>query len=220
MNLMLNQDRAIVSSVPGTTRDLIRETVEIAGLQVNLIDTAGIDTPHDEIERLGIELSHQNIETASIVLVVLDGTAGLLEQDKDILKEVKGKKALFLINKQDIADQDEVRTLAKELPGPAIEISALKGTGLEEVKEALGKIFHNEFVDIKDSFIADKRIIYLLEKAINIAENSLGLIRGGEPAEIIAFDLQDLQETLGDITGEITPDDILGSIFTRFCIGK
>ncbi len=220
LNLMLNQDRAIVSSVPGTTRDMIRETVEIEGLQVNLIDTAGIDTPGDEIERIGIELSHKNIQTASIVIVVLDGTEGITERDREIIKEVKDKKTIFLINKTDIAEPSQVDSMRKEVSESAISVSALKGTGLREVEEAVGSILHNEFVDIQDSFIADIRIIRLLEKGEKITVNCRELVAAKEPPEIIAFELQEVLETMGEITGEITPDDILGSIFERFCIGK
>jgi len=220
LNMLLNQERAIVSDIPGTTRDLIKETVQIEGLAVNLIDTAGINRSGDTIEKIGIELSHKNIATASIVVMVLDGTTGITDVDRDILREVSTKRTLYLINKIDLAPEDTVRPMETELMQPVIRFSAKTGEGLRTLEKAIAGILHHEFVDVSNTFIADVRVITLLEKAIVNIQQALLLVESKEPPEIIAFELQSLLENLGDITGEITPDDILGSIFNRFCIGK
>ena len=220
LNLMLNRDRAIVSNIPGTTRDLIKESIQIAGLQVNLIDTAGIDKPGDEIERIGIELSHRNIESASIVIMVIDGAAGITPRDRKLLSETETKERILCINKSDLISDEALDSLRKELGEKTLAISAKEGKGLKELEETLAEILRNDFVEINDSFIADMRVISLLELSLGRIDASLKLLHQQEPPEIVAFELESLLESLGEITGEITPDDVLGSIFSRFCIGK
>ncbi len=187
---------------------------------MNLIDTAGINRSGDTIEKIGIELSHKNIATASIVVMVLDGTTGITDVDRDILREVSTKRTLYLINKIDLASEETVRPMETELMQTVIRFSAKTGEGLRTLEKAIAGILHHEFVDVSNTFIADVRVMTLLEKAIVNVQQALLLVESKEPPEIIAFELQSLLENLGDITGEITPDDILGSIFSRFCIGK
>ncbi|MCP4136596.1 MAG: tRNA uridine-5-carboxymethylaminomethyl(34) synthesis GTPase MnmE [bacterium] len=216
LNLILNQERAIVSDIPGTTRDLIRESVQIHGMQINLTDTAGIHTPDNEIEKIGIELSHKNIETASIVLMIIDAVSGISDEDRAIIDEISGKKALFILNKIDLVDNAP----AFELDHEVIPFSAKTGEGLKELHDTISSILDHEFVDYENSFVADIRVVDLLEKAFADIQNAIELLSNNEPAEIIAFELQSLLDDLAEITGEITPDDVLGSIFSRFCIGK
>lgn len=220
LNLLLNQERAIVSSVPGTTRDIIREPIQIGGVQVNLNDTAGIDTPGDELERIGIDLSHRKIETSSFIILVLDAAEGINEADRILLEKTKSKKRIILANKCDIATPLQKESIRIESGESPQQFSAVTGEGLNELKEMLSRRIQDEFVDVKHSFIADMRIVSLLEKSIASIGNAECCISGGEPVEIIAFELQALIDTLSEITGEITPDDVLDSIFTRFCIGK
>jgi len=220
LNLILNQERAIVSDIPGTTRDLIKESVQMKGVQVNFVDTAGIEDPRDELEKIGIELSHKNIKSASIVLMILDASTGISDLDREIIDEVSGKKTIFVINKTDLVKKDEIDLIVEELGRQVVMFSAKKGTGLKDLENGITDILENEFVEIDNSFIADIRIINLLEKALQKLARSSELIRASEPPEITAFEFQSLLDNLSDITGEITPDDVLGSIFSRFCIGK
>ncbi len=220
LNLLLNQERAIVSSIPGTTRDIIREPFQICGMHVNLVDTAGIDTPGDEIEKIGIDLSHRNIESSPFIILVLDAQSGIHDNDMRILEKTKNKKRIILINKTDIADTETIAAMQRKLGEDAVLFSALTGTGLQDLKEAMKQRIRNEYVQVENSFIADMRIIALLKNAASITGKIYSLIESRSPGEIIAFELQSLMETLADITGEITPDDILDSIFSRFCIGK
>ncbi len=220
LNLILNQERAIVSDIPGTTRDIIRESIQIQGIHVNLIDTAGIGTPGGEIERIGMDLSHKKIESASLVLVVLDSSEALNNADHEILEKTDHKKRIILINKSDIAQREKIADLQKSLTGHSIPFSAKTGLGLSDLKEAIALRIQNDFVRIENSFIADMRIISHIETALECIRAVNGLIEGGEPDEIVAFELQYLLDSLSAITGEITPDDVLNSIFDRFCIGK
>jgi len=220
LNMLLNRERAIVSSIPGTTRDIIREPVQIEGVQINLNDTAGIDTPGDELERIGMDWSHRTIETSGFIILVLDATEGIGPADRVLLEKTGNKKRIVLANKCDIATPEQIGSIRLEGGAQVIPFSAVTGEGLGILKEALARKIQEEFVDVKHSFIADMRIVSLLEKSIASVGNAGRCIANREPVEIIAFELQSLIETLSEITGEITPDDVLNSIFSRFCIGK
>lgn len=220
LNLILNQERAIVSDIPGTTRDIIRESVQIGGIHINLIDTAGIGIPGDELERLGIERSRKNIDSAGIIFMVIDATLGLLPEDEEIISKISRRKIIYLINKTDIADQDKISSTLEKLNGSSILFSAKTGKGLNELEKAVTELLSSEFSDYKNSFAADVRIINILEKSLGISHVINELIENNHPKEIIAFEIQALIETLGEVTGEILPDDVLNSIFSRFCIGK
>lgn len=220
LNLLLNRERAIVTDIPGTTRDIIREPFQISGMHVNLNDTAGIDIPGDEIEKIGMDLSHQKIETSPFVIVVCDAVSGITAADRSILGKTGRKKRIILINKTDIARREDIERAGTEVGEEAIEFSAKTGSGLEKLKEAIARRIKNEYADIEHTFIADLRIISLLEDAVETTGRIRNLIVRRDPGEIIAFELQALMDILSGITGEITPDDILDSIFSRFCIGK
>jgi tRNA modification GTPase len=220
LNLLLNQERAIVSSIPGTTRDIIREPFQLCGMHVNLVDTAGIDAPGDEIERLGIELTHRNIESSPFIIMVLDAFVGLNEADWSILAKTRNKKRVILINKTDIAKPGDIPRIQREVGEGTIPFSALTGEGLGVLKDEISRRIKNEYVQIENSFIADLRVVVLLDNAAAVTARITSLVAERGPGEIIAFELQALMDILAEITGEITPDDILDSIFSRFCIGK
>ncbi|HOO72671.1 MAG TPA: tRNA uridine-5-carboxymethylaminomethyl(34) synthesis GTPase MnmE [Spirochaetota bacterium] len=219
LNLLLNQERAIVSDIPGTTRDMIKETVQIKGIHLNIIDTAGIGIPSDEIERIGIELTGKKIEEASLVLCVLDATTGITEQDRPVLEKVQSKSVFYLINKIDLT-RDAIESIDKNLPREAIPFSARTAEGIGILETEISDFLRNAFVDYRNSFIADVRVITLLEKALGSATEAALVIEKNEPPEIIAFEIQALIDYFSEITGEITPEDVLNSIFSRFCIGK
>jgi tRNA modification GTPase len=220
LNLLLNQERAIVSRFPGTTRDVIREPIQIGGMHVNLNDTAGIDRPGDEIESMGIGLSWKKIESSQFIIMVLDATSGMREADAKILDRIGNKKKIILLNKTDIAAPDEIERVRREVNEASIPFSAKTGAGLANLKTALSDIIKNEFFEIESSFVADMRVVSILEQARGNVLRVGALAAGREPNEIIAFELQSLLDTLAAITGEITPDDVLDSVFSRFCIGK
>ena len=220
MNLILNEERALVSDIPGTTRDLIRETLQIAGIRINLTDTAGIGTPSDDIERMGIELTRRKLADASVVLMVIDASAGITEEDSKIISSISGKKSVFILNKIDLVNNDYAQSLALETGYEFIPVCAKSGAGFGKLEEALKGIISGEFVDYKNSFLADVRVLNILDSAIERMDGLAELFRRGELPEIIAFELDELISILAEVTGEITPDDVLGSIFSRFCIGK
>ncbi|MBN2078255.1 MAG: tRNA uridine-5-carboxymethylaminomethyl(34) synthesis GTPase MnmE [Spirochaetes bacterium] len=220
LNLLLNRERAIVTGIPGTTRDVLREPFQIGGMHVNLIDTAGIDTPCDEIERIGIDLSHRYIRSSSHIILVFDACAGFLETDRKLLATTAEKKRVILVNKIDAVQKHDVERMQQSIPTETIPFSAKNGTGTGELKRALEILLREEFSPADRGFIADIRIIGLLEKGLETASRVVRLVETESPVEIIAFELQSLMESLAEITGEITPDDVLDSVFSRFCIGK
>ncbi len=220
LNCILNNERAIVSDIPGTTRDIIRESVSIRGLQVNIIDTAGINDSSCAIEKKGIELSLKNMREASLLLIVLDAVTGVTDADKKILNAAKGRACIYIANKVDAASRDTIASMEGSVGEPLVTFSALKGEGLDELESKILGVVKRDFVHHGNSFLADFRIISLLNQAHENAQNLKDLFLKNEPPEIAAFELQSIIDVISAITGEITPDDVLNSIFARFCIGK
>ena len=219
LNLILNEERAIVSHIPGTTRDLIRESIQIGGVRVNLTDTAGLGIPGDDIERMGVELSRKNIAAASLVLMVVDASCGITDEDRDIISTLKDKNVIYVLNKIDLTD-NRWEDIIKSEEIPLVPVSAKFGTGFKELESKIAELITTEFTDINSSFLVDERVISIIDSSIETAQRAMELLKLKEPAEIIAFELDELIAKLSDITGEITAEDVLGSIFGRFCIGK
>ncbi|MFA5519753.1 MAG: tRNA uridine-5-carboxymethylaminomethyl(34) synthesis GTPase MnmE [Spirochaetota bacterium] len=220
LNLILNEERAIVSDIPGTTRDLIRETLQIEGVRINLTDTAGLGSPEDEIERQGVERSIKSISEASLVLVVVDAFEGITDEDRAIIDSLEKSRKIFILNKIDKVEKGTVEKIIQESGLDFIKVSAKTGSGFKALEKAIGEMIFKEFAGFKNSFIADARIISILEKARMGVEEVMTLLSREELPEIIAFELSELMDTLSGITGEVSADDVLGSIFSRFCIGK
>ena len=220
MNFLLNEERSIVSDIPGTTRDIIREEIMIDGMVLNLFDTAGIGVPGNEIERIGIERTHQKIRSASLILMILDGSKGLIPEDRQIIDEIADRNRIYVINKSDISEETIIEQITSSLDKQPVTVSAVEGTGMSGLRQALSTIIKENYFDYRDSIVTDIRIIQLLRQSIIYAENTKKLILEKHPPEIIAFEMMSLLNSLKEITGEISPEDVLDSIFSRFCIGK
>ncbi len=224
LNLILNAERAIVSEIPGTTRDLIRETVQFAGYHVNLFDTAGIGIPGCEIERLGIDLTRKKIDDASILILVIDVSADSTNSDKEILASSREKSCIVLGNKVDLIPENRRKAhltlLENELSVQILPFSAKTGEGLAILEKKVGEMLISQLPEQRNFFFADQIMIKSLADAKQKACSIQKLFSRGEPPEIISFELQSLIDLLHEITGEITSEDVLNSIFNRFCIGK
>jgi tRNA modification GTPase len=220
LNLILNEERAIVSDIPGTTRDLIRETLQIKGVRINLTDTAGLGNPGDEIERIGIERSRKSISQASLVLVVIDASAGITDEDRAVMASLENDCIIFILNKIDKVEESIIEQIRKESSIDFIPVSAKTGEGFKKLEQTIEEMISSEFTDFKNSFLADARIMGILENTQKSVGEVMTLLKRGELPEIIAFELGELIYSLSDITGEVTAEDVLGSIFSRFCIGK
>ncbi len=219
LNYIVNEERAIVSDIPGTTRDLVRETIQINGIHINLIDTAGIRKSDDTVEKIGIDRSREAVVKANIVLTVLDCTTGITDEDRDILSIVPEKDVIFLLNKVDITGTD-IEYLFKEIDGTKIKFSAVTGEGFSLLENTIASLMMKGIEKYENSFIADSRIISILENSVNLCHTVYESVENGNPEEIVAADIQSLLDTVKEITGEVSPDEVLHSIFDRFCIGK
>lgn len=219
-NGLLAMDRAIVTNIPGTTRDSLSESINLSGFPVLLTDTAGVRTSADEIERLGIERTHQAIVDADFVVVVLDGSQPLTDDDQKILADASESRRLVALNKSDLESFEAARA-EKFIDGAkAIPVSAKTGDGLDVLRAAIVEPFVENEIDESSFLITDARHYDLLRRTIESLELSQVSIREGVSEERILAGLYDALRFLGEITGETTPEDVLTKIFSTFCIGK
>lgn len=223
LNRLLMKDRAIVSPLPGTTRDFIEESLDVRGIPLILIDTAGIRITSEEIEHEGVRLAEKKAEEAELLLVVLDGSAELDSDDMEVLRRVIDKKAIVVINKSDKGFKYNSDTLPDLIPGNKIvHTSAKLGTGIEELKDAVGGLLTGGKVhaDGTELMLTELRHKLALEMAVDSLNSFLEILNKGESPEFLAIDLRTALDSLGEITGEVTTEDVLGRIFSKFCIGK
>ena len=212
-NRLLEQDRAIVTDIPGTTRDTVSETAAIGGIPVRLLDTAGIRTGHDLVETLGIERSWQALADADLSLVIVDASEGLTDEDRALIERAKGVH-LLVANKID-------KGAAAGLPDVAIRVSALTGEGIEELRTRILRAVSPESgVEQEAGFITSIRHEHLLRESLDALNNTERAVQFGIPHEMILLDLYAALTPIDAITGATTADDILNRIFSTFCIGK
>lgn len=222
MNALLRHDRVIVSPHPGTTRDVIEESVELSGIKVRISDTAGIIETTDRVELEGIKRSREKLGTADAVILMLDLSCPLSGKDDEIFTAVKSKTTVVVANKSDLAPVWDVKEAGTRFGGQGIiRVSALKCLGLDEIEEALSKALLGEDAVIPEGpVITSLRHKELLERAAECLERSLRGSDNEDNAELLASDLKEAVHFLGLITGESVEDDVLDRIFSRFCIGK
>jgi len=222
MNRLLQKERAIVTTIPGTTRDFIEETVNIKGIPLRLIDTAGLHDTDDALETIGIQFTRQRLDEADLVLLMVDGSAPLTEEDAKIYDLVQGQKAILVVNKTDLEPCCAVEEMVAEFPGlDWVAISALYSRGIEALKATV-------FAAITDqrgpaelpTVVPNVRHKVAIQKAITASKAAEEGFRTGRPPELVAIDLKDALDFLGEIIGVTTTDHILDQIFNRFCIGK
>jgi tRNA modification GTPase len=214
-NALLGQDRAIVTDIAGTTRDQIHEKISIGGVPVSLIDTAGLRDTTDVVESIGVERSKRTMADADLVIVLLDGSQGLTEEDRRLIEQVKELNYLVAINKNDLEQ------VSLDLNGlPVCRISAKTGEGLEELQKRIVEPFMKNEEDNSGFLISDARHFDLLERAAAEVEASINLLKQNASEEIILVGLHNALNYLGQITGETTTEDMLTQIFSTFCIGK
>lgn len=219
-NALLGEDRVIVTPVPGTTRDVIEESINLGGLPVVLWDTAGIRETQDEVEKIGVDFSKRRLEEAEAVLAVLDGSSCLSAEDFAILEAISGKKGLVVINKVDLPQQLDIRkTKMLAADKELVSVSAKEGKGLDELKQALRRLLLGQESE-PSMMVTNLRHKASLERCEKALLEAMGALKGGLPSEIVAVDLQEAREGLEEVIGTVTSDNILERIFSQFCIGK
>ena len=222
LNRLLDEPRAIVTDIPGTTRDVIESTLNISGIPLRIMDTAGLREVKDEVERLGIHLTRQKTAEADLLLVVIDQSRALNQDDMDILGQCEGKKALVVINKIDLPPATIHTETAGFLDGfPTVEISALTGQGIDRLKKAIKDcILEDDDLEVTTHAIPNVRHREALKAAKKCFKNAAINAQTNEPMEIVAFELKSGLEHLGEITGRTNNDELLEAIFKQFCLGK
>ena len=223
LNCLLETQRAIVSPIAGTTRDFIEEGINVGGIPLVLTDTAGIRDTGDRIERLGVELSLKKAEESEFVLVVLDQSTELDSLDRKILKTAAKKKHLVVINKADLEEKLEKSKLKRVLgQKKTVKTSALTGEGIDDLRQTVFEVLAGSScgTDASELVLTNLRHKKSMEKARKQLRTFLELLGRSEYPEILSIELRNSMNSLGEITGEVTTEDLLGRIFSRFCIGK
>ena len=222
LNAILKEDRAIVTEYEGTTRDTIEEFVNIEGVPLKLIDTAGIRDAKDEVEKIGIKKSKEIANDADLVIAIFDSSKELTVEDEEILNIIKNKKSIILLNKADLNSVlTENDAKFKEITENVIKISALNGVGLEKLYNLISKMFSLEEINVdNDLIVTNLRHKNLISKAIENVKKAKNTVQENMPIDIIAIFIKDILEDLGNITGEVVTDDIINEIFSKFCLGK
>ena len=222
LNALLKEDRAIVSEIPGTTRDTIEESFSLKGIPIHIIDTAGLRAPGDKVEALGITRAKDRLAEADFVLFVIDRSVPLEKEDTEIFEEVKSKEGLIVLNKIDLPERTREEELREHFEKfPVVPVSVRTEKGLDKLEEEIFERIIKARIDYDRSMLAPNlRHKKCLELAVEYLNNAIDLLRKDESPELIAFELKQALDKLSEIVGENVGEDILDHIFSQFCIGK
>ena len=222
LNAILKEDRAIVTEYEGTTRDTIEEFVNINGIPLKLIDTAGIREAKDEVERIGIKKSKEIAKEADLIIAIFDSSKDFNKEDQEILDIAKSKKSIIILNKSDLENRVSADSeIFKDVKSNIISISALNKIGIEDIFEEITKLFNlNEINLDNEVVITNLRQKNLISKAIESVNKAIKSLEEGMTSDIVAIFIKDILDDLGSITGEIATDEIIDEIFAKFCLGK
>jgi len=221
LNAILKEDRAIVTEYEGTTRDTIEEFVNINGIPLKLIDTAGIRETENEVEKIGIEKSIKYAKEADLVILIIDGSKDLSKEDIEILNIVNPKKTIIILNKIDLKQKIDENTPEIVKFNNIIKISALKKEGIDKLYEKINDLFNFNQINVdNDIVITNERHKIQIQKAIQNLNKAIKSLSINMPIDIVAIGLKDVLSDLGEITGEEASEEIINEIFARFCLGK
>ncbi|TCP70246.1 tRNA uridine-5-carboxymethylaminomethyl(34) synthesis GTPase MnmE [Baia soyae] len=223
MNVLTQENKAIVTDIPGTTRDVLEEYVNVRGIPLKLLDTAGIRETEDLVEQIGVERSRQALERADLVLLVLNQAEELQEEDRRLLEQVKHVTAIVIMNKMDLpgkCSMEEVRSSISEHT-PVITTSLKEEKGIHQLEEAISALFFSGKVAMADStYVSNARHIHLLEEAQKSIQDVLNGIELGMPLDLVEIDLKNAWQYLGEVIGDAVAEDLIDQIFSQFCLGK
>lgn len=218
LNNLLREEKAIVTDIEGTTRDVIEEYVNIKGVPLKLIDTAGIRETDDLVEKIGVERSKKALEEADLVLLVLNSAEKLTDQDLTLLEISQNSNRLILLNKTDLPEQIET----DQLPENCIKISVIKNQNIDVIEERINKLFFDNaaIVEKDATYLSNARHISLIEKALKSLQAVNDGLELGMPVDLLQVDMTRTWEILGEITGDAAPDELITQLFSQFCLGK
>ena len=221
LNLLVGEERAIVTDIAGTTRDVLEENLVLKGISLRILDTAGIRKTADTVEKIGVDRALEHAKDADLILYVVDASVPLDENDAKIMEILKGRKAIVLLNKSDLTAVIEKEEMEQKTGAPVISISAREETGMEELEEQMKKMFFQGEISFNDEvYITNARHKQALLEAKKSLELTAGSIEMGMPEDFFSIDLMNAYEELGSIIGEAVGEDLVNEIFSKFCTGK
>lgn len=221
LNILVGEERAIVTEIAGTTRDILQEQIQIGGIGLNVIDTAGIRDTEDIVEKIGVNKSREYIEKADLIIYVVDSSTELDENDQEIIEAIQNKKAIVLLNKSDLDVKTDASILQTQLNKPILSISAKNNTGIHELETLIEEMFFSGKLSFNDEvYITNIRQKNALAEAQNSLKMVLQSIADGMPEDFFTIDMMNAYEALGTIIGESVGEDLVNEIFSKFCMGK
>ena len=221
LNFILNEERAIVSEYAGTTRDTIEEFITIKGIPLKIIDTAGIRKTTDKIEEIGVNRALKLTNEADLIIAIFDCSRKLENEDMEIIKLIKDKKSIIILNKIDLEQKIDENTPEIVKFNNIIKISALKKEGIDKLYEKINDLFNFNQINVdNDIVITNERHKIQIQKAIQNLNKAIKSLSINMPIDIVAIGLKDVLSDLGEITGEEASEEIINEIFARFCLGK
>ncbi|NFG23920.1 tRNA uridine-5-carboxymethylaminomethyl(34) synthesis GTPase MnmE [Clostridium botulinum] len=215
LNVLLKEKRAIVTDIPGTTRDIIEEYLNIDGIPIKITDTAGIRETEDTVEKIGVERSREKIEEADLIILILDSSRDLEEEDKEIINTIKDKNHIVLLNKTDL----DKKIVDIDLDNQ-IKISAKTGYGIEELKNKIKELFFSGDINSESLIVSNVRHKQALYRSLENCEVALDRVNANEFLDLISIYVTSAMKALGEITGDELEEDVLNKIFSEFCVGK
>lgn len=221
LNYLTQDDKAIVTDIAGTTRDTLEEYVSVKGVPLKLIDTAGIHHTEDKVEKIGVERSKKAIKEADLVLLLLDASQDLTAEDKRLLDLTTNKKRIIILNKQDLGTKISQEMIKNLTDNPIIVTSILKQKNMDALENAIEKLFFSGIENSQNQIlVTNQRQAGLLAKAKQSLEDVISGINDAMPLDLVQIDLKNAWDTLGEITGESAPDELITQLFSQFCLGK
>ena len=221
LNVLVGEDRAIVTDIAGTTRDVLEESIQLQGISLNVMDTAGIRDTDDVVEKIGVNKAKEQANEADLIIYVVDSSRELDQNDFDIIEMIRDKKAIVLLNKSDLATVVTKDMVKSYIDKPMIEISAKEESGIQELEETLKNMFFDGEISFNDEvYITNIRHKTALAEAFESLKKVIFSIENDMPEDFYSIDLLDAYESLGSITGETIGEDLVNEIFSKFCMGK
>ena len=221
MNVLVGEERAIVTDIAGTTRDTLEEHIRLRGISLNVVDTAGIRDTEDVVEKIGVTKARTAAEDADLIIYVVDASVPLDENDKDIIEMIRNRKAVVLLNKTDLEQVVSAEELEKQTGHQVIPVSAKEETGIEELEKEIQSMFYQGDIDFNDEvYVTNVRHKTALTESLSSLKLVQKSIEDGMPEDFYSIDLMNAYEQLGTIIGEAVEDDLVNEIFSKFCMGK
>ena len=216
LNALIEEEKAIVTNIPGTTRDIVEGSLIVSGIPLNIIDTAGIRKTEDTVEKIGVEKSLKIIDTSDLLIYILNNNEEITEEEKEILEKTKNKKRIIVGNKIDLKTK-----LNKKLLDSYIEISVKENIGIDKIKDEIKRLFNIGEISTNDmTYLSNARSIALLKKSLNNINDAINEINNNNPIDIVELSLKESWNNLGEVIGETYTDELLDELFSRFCLGK